>query len=387
MRCLRDNTICAYTTKEKKLDEKNCSPSYVKLVEDRVVLLQKAVREIVRKLAAGEDLSYILPVGRYVKTNGDVSGRFSVNLMLDQLGVKLLDDDDPINNSDVLKDFIVLHKAPRSENNHKEDNGKNESLPTFKVKRGRLPKKITELPKAKRAKRQDKTESTQDRAQEPPPQTTNCPAVQGEFFVKPRLGLNSSGKVTSDTGTLDSAMMVSSNQALNLPDWAVSTQPQPPTQSPNSIYSVEDELFTSSSSSTPRSAHGQLAPLPQAAKTEVEPFSFDDTAPLITSSDTDLSGGHFGAQQQNQTLTAAFDAHEFSFLDAAPAELPIPIPVAQTPLEQDNEAVRSGKVLSTASVSSLDRSGETYGSFATEMLAYAELLNPGAGTGAGVKEF
>lgn len=123
------------------------------MLEDRVVLLQKGIREIIRMLALNEDLSFILPVGRYMNREGETVGRFSINLVLDKLGVKVCDDDDPLNNNCVIKDEIVFskgyHLAKPNNSRYKNLISKQEHpQEVLKVKRGR-PLKNQEFQKVK----------------------------------------------------------------------------------------------------------------------------------------------------------------------------------------------------------------------------------------------
>lgn len=118
-----------------------------------MVLLQKALREFVRRLALNQDLSFIVPTPRHVNQNGNVTGRFSVNLVLDKMGIKVCDDDDPINNLDVLKDEIILNDAPFTPVVESEE----ESAGPIKVKRGR-PKKIHPKKDTERAPKRVKLE-------------------------------------------------------------------------------------------------------------------------------------------------------------------------------------------------------------------------------------
>lgn len=265
-RCLHDNKICTYSVRNKKPDDKSYPPGYMELLEDRVVLLQKALREFIRKLAVEEDLSFILPVGRHTTKDGDVAGRFSVNLVLDKLGIKLLDDNDPINNNDVLKDIIVLHKVNSSPPGAgMEDESGEESLPVLKVKRGRPPKKQPTLkknsPTTSIRKQPSRASSAKAQSELKRASSDDVSAIDEQHSMK--YSLDDTGSFVEPSCSNATIINTSLPQSKRMKVTGMPTNNGSDywnlfdysNKSSTSESSIEDDIFTSSSSSTPRSAH------------------------------------------------------------------------------------------------------------------------------------
>lgn len=211
---------------------------------------------------------------------GDVTGRFSVNLILDKMGIKVCDEDDPINNNDVLKDEIVLHKVKPSENFANDDleTESDESVPVLKVKRGRPPKKQNTLrrrlvkPETKSSALKSFNSSSSQRPllkREPPDlsdtetmSSSNSPRRVIPTSVPAPIESDSEPRdiiyMPQDWSSFDSHAPIAKKQRLEDIDtssesWNVLGYSN---ESSISDSGNEDDIFTlSTSSSTPRSTH------------------------------------------------------------------------------------------------------------------------------------
>ena len=107
---MHDNRVCTYKPRTKQLTDKVYPPGYIQLLETQVTLLQRALREIVRKIASKEDISFLVHDSlQYDSNSNKVTTQFAVNLVLEKMNVNTCDDDDdPKNNFDTLKDVFVF---------------------------------------------------------------------------------------------------------------------------------------------------------------------------------------------------------------------------------------------------------------------------------------
>lgn len=93
-KCVRDNRVCSYQPRAKRPQNKTYPTGYIELLEDQIILLRKAVGEIIRKLTMKEDLTFLIPddVGFDVNA-GTSSFRFPINQLLEKLNIEIEDED------------------------------------------------------------------------------------------------------------------------------------------------------------------------------------------------------------------------------------------------------------------------------------------------------